>query len=187
MMKSISLSFLFVLICLCVQASAVQATPVTLTGGNVTLLANVATINLTGDNFNLSYLGDAQGSSNPLFINTATLSLGSPNMTFQGISSSFFRGSLSFNNSSLTGSIVAFGSMQDLFLNQNPVFSVEFNGQGFVTTSNLGGSTQTQFSVTAVPEPATILQLFVGLLSSGGLIARRRVSHAKPQRHNENP
>ena len=172
-MKSISLSILFVLACLFLKAPAVHATPVTLTGGTVSVVANVGTISVTGNNFTLSYLGDTQGSSNSFFINTVTLSLGSPNVMFQGVSSAIFRGSISFNNSNVTGSIVAFSTMQDLFFNQNPLFSVEFTGAGSMVITNLGGPTQTQFNVTSVPEPATIVPLFVGLLSSGGLLARR--------------
>jgi len=128
---------------------------------------------VSGANFTLSYFGETQGLANSFSINSVTLSFGSPNITLQGLSSSFFRGSVSFNNANVVGSIVAFGSMQDMFLNQNPLFSVEFSGQGSMVVTNLTGP-QSQFNVTAVPEPATIVPLFVGLLSAGGLIARRR-------------
>jgi len=166
------------LIFLCGKAPAVQATPVTLTGGTVTVGSNVGTISVTGNDFTLSYAGDTQGSSNSFAINTVTLSLGSPFVTYQGVSSTFFRGSISFTNSSVTGSIVAFGSMQDLFLNQNPVFSVEFNGAGSMVITNPGGLTQSQFTVTSVPETTALLQLFVGLVSSGGLLVRRRIKRS---------
>lgn len=70
--------------------------------------------------------------------------------------------------------------MQDLFFNTNPLFVVDFSGTGFVTISDVGGLTQTRFTVspTAVPEPATLVHLLLGLFSCGGLVARRRCSRA---------
>jgi hypothetical protein len=159
-------------------APSVYADNVVLTGGSITTVANVGTVNLTGPNFSLNYAGDIPGGSSSFGINSVTLSLGNPSVTFNGVTSSLFKGSLSFNGSSVSGTITAFNSMDDLFFNTNPVFSVTFSGNGFITITNLGGASQTQFSVTAasVPEPAALLQLFAGLSSGGALLFRR---HAK--------
>ena len=153
---------------------SVYADSVTLTSGSVSVLSNVATINLAGPSFSLNYIGDAPGG--PFVgINSVSLSLGTPNVTFNGVISTFFGGSLSFTNSSISGTVTAFASMDDLFFHTNPIFSVTFTGSGFVTITNLGGPTQTQFTVTptSVPEPATLLQLFAGLASSGFIFFRR--------------
>jgi hypothetical protein len=153
---------------------SVYADSVTLTSGTVSVLANVGTINLAGPNFSLNYTGDVPGGSS-MGINSVSLSLGSPSVTFNGVTSNFFNGSLGFTSSSITGTVTAFGSMNDLFFNTNPLFSVTFTGNGFVTITSVGGATQTQFTVTptSVPEPATLLQLFAGLASSGFIFFRR--------------
>ena len=172
---------LVMLVCLMflgLYAPSAYADSVILTGGSVTTLANVATVNLTGPDFSLNYTGDIPGGSSSFAINSVTLSIGSTSVTFNGVTSSFFGGSLSFTNSSITGTVTAYGSMDDFFFHTNPLFSVIFSGNGFVTITNPGGSTQTQFTVTAasVPEPTTLLQLFVGLTSGGGILLRRRYS-----------
>jgi PEP-CTERM motif len=157
-------------------APSVYADNIVLTSGTTITAANVGTVNLVAPNFSLSYSGDIPGGSASFAINSALLGLGSPNATFNGVSSSIFKGALSFNNSSISGSVTAFGSINDLFFNTNPLFSVTFTGNGFVTISSPGGITQTQFTVTApasVPEPSTLLLLFVGLSGSGGLLFRR--------------
>ena len=162
-------------------APSVRADNVTLTGGSLTTLANVGTVTLAGPNFSLNYMGDIPGGSS-FGINSVSLSLGSPSVTFNGVTSSLFKGSLNFNGSSVSGTVTAFNSMDDLFFNTNPIFSVTFSGNGFITITNLGGASQTQFSVTAasVPEPTTLLQLFAGLSSGGAILFRRR--HAKAPR-----
>ena len=156
-------------------APSVYADPVTLTSGSLTTLANVGTVNLTGPDFSLNYTGDIPGGSS-FGINSVLLSLGNPSVTFNGVTSALFKGFLSFTNSSVSGTITAFNSMDDLFFNTNPIFSVTFSGNGFVTITNLGGATQTQFTVTptSVPEPATLMQLFVGVTSGGAILLRRR-------------
>ena len=157
-------------------APSVYADNVTLTGGSITTVANVGTVSLTGPNFSLSYLGDIPGGSSSFGINSVSLSLGNPSVTFNGVTSSFFGGSLTFTNSSVTGTVTAYNSMDDLFFHTNPIFSVTFSGNGFITITNLGGANQTQFSVTAtsVPEPAAMLQLFAGLSSGGAILLKRR-------------
>jgi hypothetical protein len=170
------------LIFLGLYAPSVYADNVVLTDGSVTTVSNVATVSLTGTNFSLSYIGDIPGGASSFGINSVSLSLGNPSVTFNGVTSSFFGGSLSFTNSSITGTVTAYNSMDDLFFHTNPLFSVTFSGNGLVTITNFGGASQTQFSVTAasVPEPATLLQLFAGLSSGGAILFRRRYSKTPP-------
>jgi hypothetical protein len=163
-------------------APSVYADSVVLTSGSVTTLSNVATVNLTGLNFSLNYTGDISGGSTSFGMNSVSLSLGNPSVTFNGVTSTFFGGSLSFTSSSITGTVTAYNSMDDLFFHINPIFSVTFSGSGFITITNFGGTSQTQFTVTAtsVPEPTTLLQLFAGLSSGGAILFRRRHSKAPP-------
>jgi len=157
-------------------APSAYADNVVLTGGSITTVANVGTVNLTGPNFSLNYTGDIPGGSSFFGMNSVSLSLGSASVTFNGVTSTFFAGSLSFTNSSVTGTVTAYNSMDDLFFHNNPIFSVTFSGNGFITITNLAGVSQTQFTITAasVPEPATLLQLFAGLTSGGSAILFRR-------------
>ena len=175
MTKRFKLSLLLGCVVLCLSARSAYADNVVLTGGSVSTVGNVATINLVGDNFSLNYSGDIPGGSTSFGINSVTLSLGLPNTTFNGTVSNFFAGSLSFTNTSLTGSVTAYASMQDLFFHTNPLFSVTFSGTGVINVTNFGGFSQTQFTVTptSVPEPAALLQLFAGLTSGGVLVLRR--------------
>lgn len=175
MTKRFRFALLLGFIVLCFSAPSVYADNVVLTGGSVSTLGNVATVNLVGDNFSLNYSGDIPGSSTSFGINSVTLSLGLPNTTFNGTLSNFFAGSLSFTNSTISGSVTAYASMQDLFFQTNPLFSVTFTGAGVINVTNFGGVNQTQFTVspTSVPEPAAVLQLFAGL-TSGGIVVLRR-------------
>ena len=163
-------------------APSVYADSVILTSGTVTTGSNVGTVNVAGPSFSLNYAGDIPGSSTSFGINSVSLSLGSPFVIFNGLSSTFFGGSVSFDNSSITGSVTAFSSMDDLFFHTNPLFSVTFTGTGLMTINNFGGINQTQFAVTtpaSVPEPATLLQLFAGL-SGGGALLFRRYAKTRP-------
>lgn len=169
---------LVMLVCLMflgLYAPSAYADSVILTGGSVTTLSNVATVNLTGPNFSLNYTGDISGGSSTFGINSVTLSIGSTSVTFNGVTSTFFAGSLSFTNSSISGTVTAYNSMDDQFFHINPIFTVIFSGSGFITITSPGGLTQTQFTVTAasVPEPTTLLQLFAGLTSGGAILLRR--------------
>src|SRR5918993_232067 len=112
MMKHIRLVLLIGLMAFGLYAPSVYADSVILTGGSVSTLANVGTVNLIGPNFSLNYIGDIPGGFSSFGMNSVSLSLGSPTITFNGVSSTFFTGSLSFTNSSIMGSVTAFGSMQ---------------------------------------------------------------------------
>jgi len=179
MTRHFRLVLLLGLLTFVLYAPSVYADPVVLSSGSVTTGANVATVNLVGPNFSLNYIGDISGSSTTFAINSVSLSLGNPSVTFNGVTSTFFKGFLSFDNSSVNGTITAFASAPDQFFNINPVFSVTFTGTGFVTFTTVGGISQTQLTVTSVPEPATLLQLFAGL-SGGGALLFRRYARTKP-------
>lgn len=168
------------LIFLGLYAPSVYADNVVLTGGSITTVSNVATVSLTGPNFSLNYTGDIPGGSSSFGMNSVSLSLGNPSVTFNGVTSSIFGGSLAFTSSSVSGTVTAYNSMDDLFFHTNPIFSVTFTGNGFITITNLGAATQTAFSViaTSVPEPTTLLQLFAGLTSGGAILFRRRHTKA---------
>ena len=174
-MRNISVLFVLLLIAFFLRTPAAVADTVTLTSGTVTTEASLATINVTTGAFALHYSGETSGSPTSFSINSVTSGIGLSNLTYQSFASSFFRGSVGFNNSNVTGSLTAFGSMQDMFFNQNPLFTLNFNGSGFITITTLGEVTRTQFIVTSVPEPATMIQLFTGLLATGGLITRTRL------------
>jgi len=89
-------------------------------------------------------------------------------ITFQGQSVQFFTGSVSFNNSFLTGQVTGFQTLQDA-LNNNPLFTVTFTGEGFLESSLSSRS----FTV-ATPEPATLLLLGLGLAASIGVRRKRK-------------
>ena len=156
-------------------APSAYADSVILTGGSVTTLSTGTTVNLTGPDFSLHYAGEIPAGSTSFGINSVTLGIGTPNVTFNGVFATFFGGSLSFTNSSLTGTVTAYNSMDDLFFHTNPIFSVTFSGSGFLTITSPGGITQREFTVdpTSVPEPTTLLQLFAGLISGGAILLRR--------------
>lgn len=174
MTRRIRLVVLLGLLAFGLYAPSVYADSVTLTSGTVSVVSNVGTINLAGPNFSLNYVGDVPGGAS-MGINSVSLSLGSPILIYNGTSPSFFGGSLSFTNTSISGIVTAYGSMDDLFFHTNPLFSVTFTGSGIGTISGVGGATLTQFTVTptSVPEPTTLLQLFAGLTSSVVLFFRR--------------
>lgn len=170
MLKRIALFPALALFALCLLAHDARADTVVLTSGSVTTLAGVATVNLPF----LHYSGEIDP-SRPLSvpINSVTLSLGQPNATFNGITSNIFSGSLTFNDSLLTGSITAYATMDDMFFRVNPLFTVNFSGPGFLTVSNVGGFTQRQFTV-ATPEPVTLLLFGTGLAGAAATRLRRR-------------
>ena len=178
MIKHLILALVLGAAAVCCSAPSVYADSVTLTGGTVSTFGGTSSVSLTGQNFSMTYSGDIpQGMVTSFGINTSTLGFGSPLVIFNGVSSTFFKGSLSFDNSTVSGSLFAYGSLQDLFLNQNPLFNVTFSGTGYMTLSDVSGITQTQFSVgspSAVPEPSTLILLLTGGLGLVPLKYRRR-------------
>jgi hypothetical protein len=163
---------LLAFIVLAFAASTASADPITLTSGTASTASGFGTVNLTGDNFSLNYFGEIPpGATTTILMNTVTA--GSGMVTLNGTTLTIFTGTLSFNNSLLTGHVSAYSTMDDLFFGNPPVFTVDFTGGGFMSiTPLLGGASQTQFTV-AVPEPVTLLLFMTGL---GGIAAfgRRR-------------
>jgi hypothetical protein len=147
---------------------------VTLTGGTASTLTGIGTVNLLGSNFALSYRGEIPpGVTTAIGINSVTQGLGQPILSFNGAMPSIFTGSLAFNQSTLTGSITAYATMDDLFFNRSPLFTVNFSGNGFLTTTNIVGvGTENRFTITSTPEPATMVLLSTGL--AGAAFGRRR-------------
>ena len=151
----------------------VRADNVALTGGSVSTLSGFGTVNLVANNFSLTYTGEIPpGATTAFTINSVTLAIGLPNVSYNGLDSRYFNGSLSFNNSLLTGNVTAYASMEDLFFSRSPLFTVTFSGSGFITITQIpGGGTDTRFTV-ATPEPTALIMLGSGLL--GGLAFKRR-------------
>lgn len=155
-----------------------HADTVALTGGTASTLAGVGTVNLLGLNFSLHYVGEIPpGVTNMISMNTALYSIGTANVSFNGVGSGIFRGVVSFDDSFLSGTVSAYATMDDMFFNRPALFTVGFNGYGYITVTDVGGQRQTQFNV-SVPEPNSLLLLFSGL---GGLIAFRR-RQLRPQK-----
>lgn len=173
------------LFALCLLAPAAHADTVTLTGGSASTLAGVGTANLLGSDFALFYAGEIPPDSATSFgINSVTQSLGMPSVTYGGVTSRFFGGSLAFDNSALSATLVAYATMDDMLFRTNPLFTVSFGGTGFLTLTDVGGLTERRFTISApnavaAPEPITMLLLGTRLAGAAAF-QRRRKSGRQP-------
>lgn len=174
MPKQTSLLPALALIVIGLCAGVARADSVVLTSGSASTLGSVGSVDLLGPNFSLRYTGDVSPGQMIIPMNTVTLGLGLTNsVSFNGIESVFFTGLVSFNDSSLTGNVTAYASMEDLFFRQNPLFSVTFDAGGFLTVTEFSVGTERRFTVAPVPEPTTLVFLGVGFSAIAAVRCRR--------------
>ena len=163
-------------------ARTARADTVVLTGGSVSVNcappspnSREVTFDLSAPDFSLhgiisGFSGGPCTSAVPVTVRLRAISpipydgiVGS--VTYQGVSTMFFDGSLQFDGSSISGFVTGYtfdpGGQQ--------LFRVDFTGTGVGST---GGPVKT-FNVGAVPEPATVILLGTGL-TAAALSARRR-------------
>ena len=89
---------------------------------------------------------------------------GGGTLTIDGVTHGAFIVLFSFNDTTIRGVINVFAD-RNVPIGTPPVFSVEFVGQGFrtVTTNPEIGSTLTVFTITSVPEPASLFLIGLGV------------------------
>ena len=155
--------------------ATVRADTITLTGGQVSVrtspISNI-TADLVGPNFNLhSFFEPMGGGLSPNFFVTC----GGPpgcidgfgTVAFNGISSSYFSGSGTFTDTSISGSVTILGNNLPF-----PVLTtVNYVGTGVLTIT----PTFTTFTVTSpVPEPETLMLLGTGVVGVISTLRWRR-------------
>jgi len=105
--------------------------------------------------FNLNYFNSEYAGPLSTSFGFQNITQGFGDMSLNGLSASFFTGSLSLTNLTLNGTATRYATLTDV-VNNNPLFTVTFSGSGVL----LSTSTVRTFTVTSVPEP-TSLFLFV--------------------------
>ena len=155
-----------------------RAAEVTITSGSVVVncpgIANAETglIKLIGQDFDFSFsfdgvFGGFSCSPAPVRVNLTTVPTPPydgvlPIVTYQGVKTMFTRGSLSFDQTSISGVVEGTNFYGDVVL-----FTVKFSAAGVGSFS----PSRSTFEVGAVPEPATLALLGPGAALLGG--ARR--------------
>lgn len=147
----------------------VKADNVVLTTGTVSVLVppGQTSIDISGpQGFTLNYFNSEYAGPLSTSLGFQNITQGFGTLSLNGMSASFFTGSLSFTNSTLTGNATGYASLDDV-VNNNPLFTVTFSGSGVL----LSTSTARTFTVSAVPEPTS---LFLLMSSFGAGIAFRK-------------
>jgi len=123
--------------------------------------------------FNPEYVGPLSSS-----FGFQSITQGVGSVSYNGMTLQYLVGSLSFTNSSLTGQVSGFQTLNDA-ANNNPAFVAMFSGRG-VLTSTPGSQTFTVASPT--PEPASLVLLTTGI---GAAVAGLRTRRKKANAHRE--
>jgi hypothetical protein len=163
------------------QSKEARAAEVTLTSGSVVVNcppsenSRTGTIQLNGPDFDLHFFYDGSGAScSPAPVRRSlsggpAYDLSFYEVTFQGVRTLFTQGFLVFDETSISGVVEGTDSLgQSLFI-------VNFTGAG---VGNFSPSRST-FEVGAVPEPATLALLSVGVAALG---AARRYKARRTQK-----
>jgi len=135
----------------------VKADSVTLDTGTVSVQVppGQTSISISGpQNFSLDYFNSEYAGPLSTSFGFQNITQGFGSLSLNGLSASFFTGSLSFTNSTLTGSATGYASLNDV-ANNNPLFTVTFSGAGVL----LSTSTTRTFTVSSVPEPTSLILL----------------------------
>jgi len=135
----------------------VKADSVTLDTGTVSVQVppGQTSISISGpQNFSLDYFNSEYAGPLSTSFGFQNITQGFGSLSLNGLSASFFTGSLSFTNSTLTGSATGYASLNDV-ANNNPLFTVTFSGAGVL----LSTSTARTFTVSSVPEPTSLILL----------------------------
>lgn len=160
--------------------AAVLADGLLVTGGTVSIQVPPGQTSISivrPDVFSLTYINSEHLGPLATVFSFQSITQGSGSASLNGMTSQFFTGLISFDNSSLTGSLTAFATLDDAFAN-NPLFTVNFSGDGFLISS----SSSHTFNVVApepnvvVPEPVTVLLFGSGLAGLMAVVKRRRGS-----------
>jgi len=151
----------------------VQADAVVLTGGAVSIQVPPGQTSISiirPGVFSLSYVNSEHIGPLATIFSFQSITQGFGSASLNGMTAQFFTGLVTFNNSSLTGNLTAFATLDDAFAN-NPLFTVNFSGEGFLIST---ASSHT-FNV-VVPEPVTVLLFGSGLAGLVAVVKRRRGS-----------
>ena len=157
--------------------ATVRADDVVVTGGTVSIQVppgQTSVSVLHPGVFSLTYVNSEHIGPLATVFSFQSITQGSGSATLNGMTSQFFTGLLSFDNSSLTGNLTAYATLNDALAN-NPLFTVNFSGDGFLIST----SSSHTFNVEApepVPEPVTVLLFGSGLAGLMTVVKRRRGS-----------
>jgi len=152
-----------------------QADSVLLTGGTVSIQVPPGQTSILVNRpgvFTLHYVNSEYAGPLVTSFGFQSITQGFGSLTFNDLTTQYFTGSLSFNNSLLIGQLTAFRTLDDAF-NNNPLFTLNFSGEGFLVSS----SSSRGFTV-ATPEPATLLLLGSGVTAAAMRARRKRKKKA---------